>query len=213
MKKLLVTSAAVAAFVMVAPLARAAIVSISDFAGDETLGLNVNLFNQQTNPGDAPPGSGPTINLFPPTPSNGISNISYNSPAQPESLSFRFDNQLPWAADVYLYRYFNEPPGEGGGLSDLFVIQGIHGTAPDYITFVSDNGSLTGDISVDGPALLAGSTATRTAIGGPILEEPWQLAYNTGPDQYYINSVPEPATLALLGAGLLGIGFVRRKRN
>ena len=39
-----------------------------------------------------------------------------------------------------------------------------------------------------------------------------QLFFNAGVDNVTVNVVPEPATLALLGLGLAGIGFSRRKQ-
>jgi PEP-CTERM motif len=212
MKQLLLASMAVASLAVASPVAQAAVVSISDFAPDETLGLNVALFNQITHPGAATPGSGASIDITTPTPSNGVSNIVYTPfPTLPERLSFTFANQINWNSDVYLYRYYSEPASEGGGLSDLFVIQGLGGTTPDDITFLSDSGTLTGNISIDGPALLSGSTATPFNLG-TTPESGWQLAFDTGVDQYYINSTPEPATITMLGVGLLGFAFARRKR-
>jgi hypothetical protein len=108
---------------------------------------------------------------------------------------------------VYFYRYFAEPVG---GLSDLFVIEGRAGTNPDVVTFISSD-TLTGNILIDDPVAL--TNATRQDLGTVTETGEWQLAFNTGPDQYYVRSaIPEPATLALLGLGLAGLGFSRRKQ-
>lgn len=223
MKKLIAASVAVAALVMASPGARAAVVSINDEG--ESLSLSVNKFNQITHAGDLPPGSGNPVDITTPTPSNGVSAIHYTltGPAVDptlESLSFTFANQVNWSANTYWYRFYTE---EGAsGYSDLFVIQGLAGTAPDYISFLSTDSFPTGCSSTDPAAIAAcveslvpvlpNSSATPLNLGTQA-ENGWQLAADTGVDQYFIISAPEPGTLALLGVGLLGIGFVRRKRG
>jgi hypothetical protein len=200
-------------FLLAVPAAPAGIISIDDSSPAETLSLFVNLPTTSTHPGDAPPGSGSPIDIITPTPSNGISNISYNQPQ--ETLSFKFANQIPWASDVYFYQYYTEP-GTGGQRSDLFVIQGYGGQAPDYISFISDPGPLSGPVTSSVP-LLPNSTATPSQIGAPIDETgAYQLAFDTGVDQYYIRSdteVPEPASFILVSiAGAAGYWWRKRKR-
>jgi hypothetical protein len=183
--------------VFAAPVAQAGVLSIGDLG--EALTLNVAAFNQITGfPGPAP-GSGDSINLAPGDPSqaaHGLSNVNYN--AALETLSFTFRNQVNWPSDFYAYRYYTEA---GGGLSDLYVIQGLGGTTPDDITFISDPGVLTGNIT-DIVPLIAGSSATPINLGTVPETGSWQLAFNTGVDQYYIASdVPEPSTWAMLTLG------------
>jgi len=207
MRKILLGSLSAAAFAMGTTIAQAAAVSIDDLA--ESLSLLVDQPTTQTTPGNPPPGGGSPIDITTPTPSNGISDIVYN-PAL-ESLSFTFANQIAWGSDSYFYRYFSEP---GGGLSDLLVVRGLAGTTPDLVTFVSDPGQLTGNIATDGPPVLGSATPVDE---GTILETgDWQLGFNTGPDQYYVQSdvvEPAPATIAVLGVGLLGVVLARRKRG
>lgn len=211
-------------------LLAAAVVSISDF--NETLGLNVALPNQSTSPGDAAPGSGAPIDLTPPTPSNGISfpipggtapldRLPFN--LADETLSFEFANQIPWGASVYQFRFLTAgsdvTPTNPTGLSDLFVIQGLVGTNPDDISLLSLDSWPT-ECSSSDPAIVGRCVTSLVpnlfgaapADLGTQVESNWNLVADTGVDQYYVNSAPEPATIALLGVGLLGIGFARRKR-
>jgi len=55
-------------------------------------------------------------------------------------------------------------------------------------------------------------TVADTGLNGNTLEVTIE-AQGTGTGQSEINSVPEPGTLALLGAGLLGAGLIGRKRR
>src|SRR5438093_952390 len=108
MKQRLLASMAVASLAMIPPVAQAAVISIADYADNESLALFVNLFNQSTTLPNPPPGGGTSITLTPPTSSNGVSSIVY-TPGFPERLSFEFANQINWSSDVYFYRYFTEP--------------------------------------------------------------------------------------------------------
>ncbi|MGA9865082.1 MAG: PEP-CTERM sorting domain-containing protein [Acetobacteraceae bacterium] len=72
-------------------------------------------------------------------------------------------------------------------------------------------------ISAPGPTALTPTTATYT---GPSGNQPFQLVYGEccGPpaalvvDLPLVSPVPEPAALAVFGAGLLGLGFIRRRK-
>lgn len=191
------------------PMAQASTISIKDF-GEETLKLYVDRWTQITSaPGN--PGGGDLIDLSQSSDaSHGLSDIVYttsgpaNDPTR-EFLSFTFANHIAWGSNVYYYKYFTEPGTTG--YSDLFVIQGQVGTAPDYITFISDD-TLTGNIATDGPSSSFG--ATPFDLGTEVEQKKYQLAFDTGVDQYYINSVPEPLTLSLVGIGLFGATLARR---
>lgn len=194
------------------PMAQASTISIKDF-GKETLKLYVDQWTQITSaPGN--PGGGDLIDLSQSSDaSHGLSDIVYtisgpaNDPTR-EFLSFTFANHVAWGSNVYFYKYFTEPGTTG--YSDLFVIQGQIGTAPDYITFISDD-TLTGNIATDGPSNSFG--ATPFDLGTVAEQRSWQLAYDTSVDQYYINSVPEPLTLSLVGIGLVGAAATARRRK
>lgn len=191
-----------------APVVQASVISIDDLA--ESLQLRIDLPLAITPPGGTA-GAGNLIDLTQGSDAaNQLSAVTYD-PAR-EFLSFTFADHVPWNTDFFSYRYFTEPTG---GISDLFVIQGLGGQEPDYITFISNDlltGNLTSDIAQFGIVLVGNGVPSDL---GPITENGgWQLAFDTGVDQYFVRSdIPEPATFALLGLGLAGLGFSYRKRS
>lgn len=207
MKRSLIYAALLAAFF--APATQATVISIDD--NNEFLTLMVALAAQPTALGAAAPGTGNVIDITTPTPSNGISDIHYS--LTPERLSFTFSDHAPWNTDVTYFRYLTEAHGL---YSDLFVIQGLRGQNPDYVTFIS-NDALTGNISTDIATfgLQLNPVATPFQDLGTIAEDGnWQLMMDTGPDQYYVRSnIPEPASLALVALALFGAAGATRRRS
>lgn len=194
---------------MTAPVAQATVFSIDDLT--DTLGLYANLPGSTTIPGQVPPGSGTLIDSGNAA-SFGLSNyLNTTIDENHEQISFTFVDHVNWGSNVYFYRYYTGTSLDGNAVSDLFVIQGLAGTTSDHVTFISSDMALGIDPRTLVP-LLGGSNATPSDLGTVLETGDWQLAYNSGPDQYYIRSdAPEPGTLGLfaLGAGLLG--FRRRK--
>ena len=191
---------ATAALGLAAPAAQAATVSINDLT--DTLTLQVAAPTSITSPGNPPAGTGVQIDLLHPANpingANGISNINYNQAN--ETLAFTFANQIPWGSNVFFYQYYTEA---GGGLSDLFVTQGIGGQNPDWITFISQPGPLTGnpvaDLAAAGFSPLTNTTPLN--LGNTPETGAFQLAFDTGVDQYWIASAPGPVP----GAGFAGL--------
>jgi hypothetical protein len=189
---------ATAAFGLAASVAQAATVSIGDTTG--ALTLQVAAPTTITSPGFPPPGTGTQLDLLNPADpinaANGISNINYNQAH--ETLAFTFANQIAWGSNVFYYRYFTD----ASGLSDLYVVQGIGGQNPDWITFISQPGPLTGnpvaDLAAAGFSPLTNTTPVN--LGNTPETGAFQLAYFRGVDSYYIASAPGPN----VGEGMLG---------
>ncbi len=102
-----------------------------------------------------------------------------------------------WAGDTFIATQLIDHPF--GNVSGLWTFRTFDGTPNTLITFASDPA----DLSVPPGALLLGSIVATGSYQRLI-----QGFVNVDVRSY----VPEPGSMALLGLGLAGLGFSRRKQ-
>ncbi len=107
-----------------------------------------------------------------------------------------FDSETPFS------RLTNMTLDIAGDLFSLPDLGGVSGSS----TYTFRNSALSGGFKITGTGILSGSDPPTPDTNRPSNSDPaYQIKVGT--------LVPEPSTLALVGAGLLGLGFVRRRRD
>lgn len=133
--------------------------------------------------------------------SDGVNTFTESSPLTGSSFQFWTDagGQLSgWDLNMSIFAFT-----AGGGTSNVIAVRNF--VSLIFGPIVQDNGA---DI-LCGPA----STSLGCSFGGdPFYTQDGRVTDDPGVWAYRVTSVPEPGTLLLMGLGLAGIGFSRKRK-
>jgi hypothetical protein len=109
-------------------------------------------------------------------------------------------------------QYFDNGVATTGGNFDVTTVAPHHVTLQYNFNTFADNGDVLVSASVDGVNVLSNFAFKWEGNLGESYMELGNLAAGTRIDNFAISTVPEPSTMAMLGAGALLLGWRMRRR-
>lgn len=141
----------------------------------------------------------------------GMTNFESNGTVQDDVAKSTDGDKILAFSVVKTTDYFYSYVDSGVPLNDNFggrAFGGMTVTYPTDIPFVALNDPDENEINTAAEVIMSSEIEQNPAFQTGA--SPWQIRSN---DPATLHPIPEPSTVILLGAGLIGLGFVARKRR